>query len=377
MKYILKILGILLAAVVLINLAFGTSFFVKAAESYTITISLGSNKEAYFTNSSSRTKSFVLPTGKVKVSDLVKDIDIKAESDGSIKYSVKGIRFSGEDYVYTVDDSINVSRDETYVVAYGASTIQKYIVKYTDENGALLDESKLGAGVSNPEEFYGVYGEKILVPARHVQYYTPDEESKVVKNGIDSKNADGITEITFKYSKVENEVVKVVDKTTTVVVNDDPVIHYEYEYVDGPTAVSTTTNTNPQVVTNRTESSNNTGTVSNRQTSTSQVNTAQEQAGTLDEQTSTTAEGDGNSDADSADNTTISDEEVPLAGSDDKEEINIPEEDVPTAAQVKTSQRALIILIMLVLIVIAVFVIMYVMEQRKKAPITHRKKDKK
>ena len=140
MRYLLKLIGILLAAILLINLAFCKP--VKAAESYTVKISLGSNKQAHFSDSSSKIKKFVKPAGEAKVSELVDGIQISPEDDGSIKYAVKGLRLSGDDYVYDLDSSIKVTRDETYVVAYGIADIKKYVVKYIDKKGNLLDASK-------------------------------------------------------------------------------------------------------------------------------------------------------------------------------------------------------------------------------------------
>ncbi len=364
MRYLLKLIGILLAAILLINLAFCKP--VKAAESYTVKISLGSNKQAHFSDSSSKIKKFVKPAGETKVSELVDGIQISPEEDGSIKYAVKGLRLSGDDYVYDLDSSIKVTRDETYVVAYGIADIKKYVVKYVDEKGNLLDASKLGTGVSNPEDFYGTKGEEITIPARHVQGLTPDAESKTVKIGDN-------TEISFTYAeapaKGETTIVEkttVVEKSSTVVVNEDPTIVYVDELGEGTDTIDITGNGNPQVVSNRNETTTTTGgTTTNRR-----ANGANGANGnTVDAEAEFgTGEGEGEVVVESKGAVEIEDEDVPLAG-ENGEETTIPDEEVPTAAEVQTSQLAANLLITILIIAVAVVVTVVLVNQKKNATI--------
>lgn len=374
MKYILKILGILLAAVVLINLAFGSPIHAQAAESNTLKISLGSNNDAYFEGSDKRTVEKTAGS-TVTVASLVDDVKIKAEADGTMKYIVKGVRLAGDDHIYGVGESIDVTRNETYVVAYGIGEIKKYIVKYVDDTGKLLDESKLGSGVSNPEEFYGIYKEETKVPARHVQYYSPDADVKVAHIGVDSLNDSGITEISFEYKNnpvSEKEVI--VEKTNIVVKYEDPTINYEYEYVNEPSTVTTTTNNNPSVVTERrvtgtnTGTTGNTGTTSNRNVAAADTNNA---VAIGDEEVPLDGGDNKNDNEDSTDSTTISDESVPLSGddSDKGEEKTIEDENVPTSAEVQASHLAFNILITLIIIVIAFIVVMFIINQKKSSSL--------
>ncbi len=100
------------------------------------------------------------------------------------KYYVKGMRRSGDNSL--AESSFKVTKDDTYVIAYGVGAVVPYTVRFVDTSGnALLDDAT----------YYGAEGEEVVVPSRYIDGYTPDK----LNCPIPSLKENQI--VTFVYSK--------------------------------------------------------------------------------------------------------------------------------------------------------------------------------
>ena len=308
MKYIKKILGILLAVAFVITLSMSDKIVAEASKTYTIAISLGNEEHASFNTGelsgySTEVKYRTSSNGdkipyKLVISGLSYSaevpIDVKSlvELDGS-KYCVKGLRVSGGDALVTGGTSVKltVEKDETYVVAYGVDSVVPYIVQYVDTDGNTLYAD---------DKLYDAAGEEAVVPARHIEGYTPDEVEKTLTV------AEGAA-VKFVYTSLPATVVyETVEETSVVYVKGEPTYTYEYEYLEANPTVTTKTNTTNTVVNNR---------KTNGTTVTEGADADTSQTGGTDNTTVNTAEGTGITGEDtSGEVLEIADEDTPLSG---------------------------------------------------------------
>lgn len=281
------------------------------------------------------------------------------------KYYVKGMRISGSDDLINPSGNTNVdiqvTADETYVVAYGIGKIIPYKVKYLGENDQALYEE---------ETLYGAEGEVLVVPARHIPDYTPDVVEKKVELVKD-------TVVIFKYTKLEPTVItENVTKNEVVYVKGDTVYKYEYQYLDSEPQVVTTTNPG-QTVTNNRREAGATRTTGNAETTTTIIggnatgNTADANEAGAGEAGKAGKAGAEDSASTGEGTTTIDDDSVPLAGED---VTSIPENDVPKAGETESSHMTRNLFITLIILIVIVVVTYILVQQKRKATVAHSKK---
>ena len=157
----------------------------------------------------------------------------KTDSE-SAKYYVKGCRRSGSNDASS-KSAFAVTKDDSYVIAYGVGTVVPYEVRYLDAGNNTLAESVT---------YYGALGEEVYVPYKYIEGYTP----KVNNYHIESLKENQVIE--FKYDKAT------VPSGNTQYINDS---RTEYSTVQGETSYiyqASDNNANPVpeggVVNNRT-----------------------------------------------------------------------------------------------------------------------------
>lgn len=143
-------------------------------------------------------------------------VTIKDNEESKIYY-VKGFRLSGRDNALAMQtDTINVSEDTEYVVAYGIKGEQvKYTVKYQKENGESL---------ASDDVFYGNIGDKPIVAYKYINGYTP--KTVAFTKTLDQNEAENV--FVFVYEKTPNQ------KTKEVVTEET---EYNYVTVGGETII--------------------------------------------------------------------------------------------------------------------------------------------
>ena len=80
------------------------------------------------------------------------------------KYYVKGMRVSGSNDVVS-ESTFTVTKDNSYVMAYGVGAVVPYTVKYLDGAGNALAQQNT---------FYGAVGDEIFVPYKFIDGYVPN-----------------------------------------------------------------------------------------------------------------------------------------------------------------------------------------------------------
>ena len=358
MKQFKKLVSTVLCALFIVALTFNVPVVAHATSAYTISISVGNNTDASFNTDELKVNGKAYSSAVVKtrktddgkdvpfklvISDLAYGDEVSFEpnkliniADGS-KYYVKGIRVSGADALVNNGASpvtLKVQNDETYVAAYGVGVVIPYKVQYVDDKGNTL----------YPEEtLYGAKDDKAIVPARHIRDYKPDEIEKEIKIEEGAVVKFVYTELpaSIKYETIEEE--------STVYVNGGTSYTYEYEYVDGPTAVTNRVNNRPGVVNNRATRRTNTA------ENTTTVDTANENVGDATAQDQDEAASDDNSVA-------IDDEQTPASGDDKK----IPDEDTPKSVVENSPAMWIWPVSIIIILAIAIVTIMVVLKKQKR-----------
>ena len=161
-------------------------------------------------------------------------VKITASDDSYSKYYVKGIRRSGADAAPT-KSAFAVTKDDSYVIAYGVGAVVPYTVSYKDTAGTKLLET---------ETFYAAEGEEIYIPYRYVSGYTPNAYN------LHCKSVKANQAFEFVYTKgtggggvineTRTETENISDGTTVTTVQGSP--EYVYQTVSGPRQQGTINN---------------------------------------------------------------------------------------------------------------------------------------
>lgn len=314
----------------------------SAAESegytYTIKIILGGTKDegASFVDTDSDCLTYTglhygdsfsfNPKDKVIITPKIVKDDAGNETTLS-KYYVKGIRRSGDDSL--AESSFKVTKDETFVIAYGVGAVVPYTVRFVDGAGnALLEDAT----------YYGAEGELVSVPSRFIDGYTPNKLNETIAALKENQV------VTFTYNK---NAAGGGDGGVTY--NTSEVTNYTTVQGEGNQVTQTVPAGQPQ---------NAGGVTVNRDQNADTANAAQA-AGEGEE-----AEG-----AEEAGETQITDEDVPLAGGD--ESISIPEPEPPKAVDnTKTQENYIRYLFVLaifgILVIIIALIAYYKLAKEKK-----------
>ena len=342
MKQFKKLVSTVLCALFIVALTFNAPVVAHATSAYTISISVGNNTDASFNTDELKVNGKACSSAVVKTrkTDDGKDVPFKLVisnlaygdevsfepnkliniADGS-KYYVKGIRVSGADAL------VNNGASPVGVVI-------PYKVQYVDDKGNTL----------YPEEtLYGAKDDKAIVPARHIRDYKPDEIEKEIKI------EDGAV-VKFVYTELPASIkYETIEEESTVYVNGGTRYTYEYEYVNGPTAVTNRVNNRPGVVNNRVTRRTNTA------ENTTTVDTANENAEDATAQDQDEAASDDNSVA-------IDDEQTPASGDDKK----IPDEDTPKSVVENSPAMWVWPVSIIIILAIAIVTIMVVLKKQKR-----------
>ncbi len=249
MKTTKKIIGLILSLLVAFTGMISFSTVASAEEAkytYTIKVVLGGTGEegAAFTDAVSDKKisedcleftglnygdSFnFTPQTAVQITP-TSTVDDEGNPVELAKYYVKGFRRSGDKEL--APSAIQVTGDETYVIAYGVGDVVPYTVKYQDEAGATLLDTVT---------YYGAEGEEVYVPYRYVEGYVP----QMLNIHVKSLKKD--QELVFTYKKIKAGTNTVYTETTNTeysTVVGDP--QYTYQIIPGQVAE------NAGIVTNR------------------------------------------------------------------------------------------------------------------------------
>ncbi len=155
------------------------------AEEYTYQISIirGGTEEigAAFVSDMSDSLTIVSASDEVSVSSNKDSVTIKGlkyndqisfnpksaveiSDDSNDKYYVKGMRISGSNDVVS-ESTFTVTKDNSYVVAYGVGAVVPYTVKYLDGAGNALAQQNT---------FYGAIGDEVYVPYKYIDGYIPN-----------------------------------------------------------------------------------------------------------------------------------------------------------------------------------------------------------
>lgn len=244
------------------------------------------------------------------------------------KYYVKGMRRSGADESIA-ESAFKVTKDETFVIAYGVGAVVPYTVRFVDNAGnALLEDAT----------YYGAEGELVSVPSRYIDGYTPNKLNETISALKENQV------VTFTYNK---NVAGGGDGGVTY--NTSEVTSYTTVQGEGNQVTQTVPAGQPQNVG---------GVTVNRDQNADAANAAQ-------------AAGEGEGETADADNgeIQIGEEEVPLAGGD--ESITIPEPEPPKAGDnTRTQENSIRYLFVLaifgILVIIIALICTYKLEKERK-----------
>lgn len=156
------------------------------------------------------------------------------------KYCVKGLRFAGQNDVYSAA-TFNVTYDETFVVAYGVGEIVPYIVNYVQKDGSPLPDPEHEGEYIKSITGYALANEELYVSFRNVDGYKPNTyqyHTKALKAPtVDDEGVEHPFEFTFYYSPKSwsSTVDETVEVTQTSTVQGDP--EYTYQTVNRGTRV--------------------------------------------------------------------------------------------------------------------------------------------
>lgn len=250
------------------------------------------------------------------------------------KYVVSGIRKSGANDKVS-GSSFEVTKDASYVVAYGVGTVVPYTVRYVDASGKALREA---------DTYYGLLNQETYVSYKYVDGYVPNAYNYRVVSLKENQ------EIVFTYTpgSISN---------TTTTVNDGT--SYNYSYVNGATTYDYQTVNNPVATGGAGGGGNG-------------ANAGDNGAGGAGGAGNNGGAGGQAGDADNAgagdDSTAIEDEATPTAPEDT---ITIEDEAVSKAGGLsETTTIYVVICIIVILLAVMVFVVAFVlMKKRQKAAL--------
>ncbi len=375
MKKMKTMLGFFLSLVFAFSLVISTPITANAADRYyTVSFALGNNKDASFNIANVEALISGKGIAKDKCTLNAKKITLKSKTTDSItitqdeiksviditgdEFRFDGLKVSGADKTFAGDVVLN--KDETYIVAFAIKSIISYNVSYVDTKGHA---------VATPVTLYAAKGEKIKVPAEHVDGYEPEKEY------IEEVLSEEGQEFKFVY-KEPTEVIHTTTKTETRTqyVNGGTTYTYDYQYVDGGTEVTESTTNNPTVVTNRSEHRDN-GTTGSNSSTTTTVERNGNAGGAADGANASDGANGTNGTGNGSNTTTIGDGDTPLAGG--KEEgTTIPEGETPKAGEKEHFVRTMMVtLFILILIVITTLVIVHVTNVKRQQTIENIEKN--
>ncbi|SOB96322.1 MucBP domain-containing protein [Pseudobutyrivibrio ruminis] len=182
MKKLKRLFGFSLIMTMLCSLI--SPIWVRAEEyTYQISIIRGGTEEigAGFVSDMSDSLTIVSASDEVSVSSNKDSVIIKGlkyndqisfnpksaveiPDDSNDKYYVKGMRISGSNDVVS-ESTFSVTKDNSYVVAYGVGAVVPYTVKYLDGAGNALAQQNT---------FYGAIGDEVYVPYKYIDGYIPN-----------------------------------------------------------------------------------------------------------------------------------------------------------------------------------------------------------
>ena len=182
MKKLKRLFGFSLIMTMLCSLI--SPIWVRAEEyTYQISIIRGGTEEigAGFVSDMSDSLTIVSASDEVSVSSNKDSVIIKGlkyndqisfnpksaveiSDDSNDKYYVKGMRISGSNDVVS-ESTFSVTKDNSYVVAYGVGAVVPYTVKYLDGAGNALAQQNT---------FYGAIGDEVYVPYKYIDGYIPN-----------------------------------------------------------------------------------------------------------------------------------------------------------------------------------------------------------
>ena len=342
MRRVKKLSGFFLALVFVFSLVLATPVTAKAYN-YTVKISLGDKdtfefaKDNLWVNDKSYSDIDSSNSNRLEIKGLNYGDRISfninqlvTPKSGENKCYVKGVKVAGSDSVITPDAKgsieLKVQGDETYVAAYGVGTLVKYQVKYLDENKNPFPEYKEG------EDFYGLKGQEVTIPAKNIDNYKPDAKEKTI-------TVDG-SDVVFFYGKLPPST-ETVEKTTTVLVESEPTYRYERTGQDN---TSTANTTNP---------ANRNGVINNRRANAPAV--AEEEAGEIIPEPEVPLAGPAKS---GEEETSIDDDEVP------KGIIDIPDEEIAGSENIFLNFIKSWYLILLIGIIILILVVLLIAKRK-------------
>ena len=205
MKKVQRIAVLVLSAC----LVFGMMTVSAFGYDYQLEVSAGNGSFSDGDTLKGTTASIDIDSAKLKVGN--KEVDIKAPD---ANHFVIGMKVAGHDNSEVFTDSVNLvessspiyNEDASLVVAYG---LKSNMVKYTIRYVAADD----GTVVHDPEEHFGVVGQKPVVSYKYVEGYLPDAYNRTGPLERDGENV-----FTFYYYKVDanGQIINIQDGTNVV-----------------------------------------------------------------------------------------------------------------------------------------------------------------
>ncbi|WP_044933687.1 MucBP domain-containing protein [Pseudobutyrivibrio sp. LB2011] len=217
MKKLKRLFGFSLIMTMLCSLI--SPMWVRAEEyTYQISIIRGGTEEigAGFVSDMSDSLTIVSASDEVSVSSNKDSVIIKGlkyndqisfnpksaveiPDDSNDKYYVKGMRISGSNDVVS-ESTFSVTKDNSYVVAYGVGAVVPYTVKYLDGAGNALAQQNT---------FYGAIGDEVYVPYKYIDGYIPNALN------LHTASLKENDEFVFTYTKASASGGQTIYNTTT------------------------------------------------------------------------------------------------------------------------------------------------------------------
>ncbi len=192
----LSMLIMALAILAMTVFAGAPAVYADDTEETTYTVFVYSGKEGYFGNKGVTLRKLTGLKYGDQVTVDISEYDLKVKDPA--KYYVRGLKIAGHDndqlssmqfQSYTFD----VKEDVAFSVSYGITGgMVKYTVNYVDEDGNEIRD---------PEDFYGMPGDKPVVAYRLVSGYIPDNRN-IAKTLSDDESENVFT---FTYHKEKSD----------------------------------------------------------------------------------------------------------------------------------------------------------------------------
>ena len=231
----LRALGLALASLVMAVMLVAPVF---AATQYRVRVYAG--KEGKVNGSSDYAETTVAYGDEIKLSD-----KFKIEVSNQEKYYPKGFRISGKDNRDGLKDSIVVTEDMDFVVAYGAiGDMTSYTIRFVDNaTGEKLKDSQ---GKYVPDAVYtGKVGDKPVVAYTYFEGYRPLYRN--ITGTLKANPDDNVWPL--PYVRIEPETVIVDEGTTTTVTEGTTTTTTTPTTTTTTTPTTTTTTTTPTTTT--------------------------------------------------------------------------------------------------------------------------------